>query len=149
MKKNLRILSLLVIPFFVFACPNYDGNRDIIIVNKSDKDVGYQLHIDRISSIEKVAEFLCNNSSDAILKQDSIFILHENRYDWETILDTTSYLQILIMDGEIFSIYYSEPQYYSVPCDTIRKYVPVLKCYRLTLKDLQQMNWTVTFTSEN
>ena len=31
------------------------------------------------------------------------------------------------------------------PCDTIRKYVPVLQRYRLNLEDLENLNWIVPY----
>jgi len=43
------------------------------------------------------------------------------------------------MEAETFDKYIDEP------CDTIRKYVPVLHTYQLTLEDLQQMNWMVVY----
>jgi len=43
------------------------------------------------------------------------------------------------MDWEIYKKYWNEP------CDTIRKYVPILHRYQLTLEDLQRMNWTVVY----
>ena len=35
--------------------------------------------------------------------------------------------------------------YWTSPCDTIYKYVPVLQRYRLKLEDLQKLDWTVAY----
>lgn len=58
---------------------------------------------------------------------------------WYDYFDDYKYIQFLIADCDTFWKYYSEP------CDTIRKYVPVLHVYRLTLEDLERMNWTVVY----
>jgi len=51
-------------------------------------------------------------------------------------------LTVFILDGELYE------EYWQQPCDTIRKYVPILHTYRLTSEDLQRMNWTVVYSPE-
>jgi hypothetical protein len=64
-------------------------------------------------------------------------------YDyWEETLGKHSVFQLLITDAEIFN------QYKKDTCDTIRKYVPILHHYQLTLEDLQRMNWTIVYPPE-
>jgi hypothetical protein len=70
---------------------------------------------------------------------------------WDYILKKVYYeLTILIVDFELYQKYSDEIYYnsYKEPCDTFRKYVPILHCYRLTLQDLERMNWTVVYPPE-
>ena len=34
------------------------------------------------------------------------------------------------------------------PCDTIRKYVPFLHRYLVSLEDMEQANWTIVYPPE-
>ena len=53
-----------------------------------------------------------------------------------------NYLQLIIMDYDIYL------QYYKEPCDTFRKYVPILHRYKATLEYLQRMNWKIIYPPE-
>jgi len=55
---------------------------------------------------------------------------------WDSAMKT---LTIFILDGELYE------KYWQKPCDTIRKYVPILQRYQLSLTELQQLNWTITY----
>ena len=46
------------------------------------------------------------------------------------------------MDEQTYSRYMFEP------CDTIRKYVPILHRYRVSLEDMEQANWTIVYPPE-
>lgn len=48
-------------------------------------------------------------------------------------------LQINVMDGESFN------QYYSYPCDTIRKYVLPMLIYRFYLDEIQELDWIIPY----
>lgn len=58
---------------------------------------------------------------------------------WERVFNGLPYIQFTIMDFETLWKYHLDP------CDTIRKYVPILQIYHFTLKDLNLLNWTVTY----
>jgi hypothetical protein len=51
-------------------------------------------------------------------------------------------ISVFITDANVFYKYWQQP------CDTIRKYVPILYTYRLTLEDLQRMNWMIVYPPE-
>jgi hypothetical protein len=76
-----------------------------------------------------------------IVPSDSTYMFYL-RETWEEELDGFFYLQFVLMDKDIHL------QYYTEPCDTIRKYVPILHRYQLTLGDLQRMNWTIVYPPE-
>ena len=74
----------------------------------------------------------------ALIKSNSFFDHHTfDRHEiqpWELYLDKGQIMSIFIVD---YDLYY---QYWTLHCDTIKKHVPILHCYRLTLEDLQRMN---------
>jgi hypothetical protein len=142
--KQIRIIILLIATSLLLcACPDKDenGHRYITFVNKSGEKIGYQISFDKALNIYRDTVFLCNMTSDNFIDNDFSFFLEcpLGVDSWERDLSDLYYIQFLVLDGGKFS------QYSSEPCDTIRKYVPILHTYRLTLKDLQRMNWTLTY----
>ena len=145
MKHSLEIITIIGLLFILTACPNrIDEHRFVTFINKSGEKIGYQLSFDKISNIDKDTIFNCNNTSDNFIGNNSSFILEcpIRVNNWETDLGNLYYIQFLVLAGDKFS------QYYTEPCDTIRKYVPILHTYRLTLSDLQRMNWTIVYPLE-
>jgi hypothetical protein len=141
--KQFKITILMIATSMLLcACPNKeDGHRYITFVNKSERDISCQdfwsghitdadtLFQCRIGAVGIPTDSLCNFPS-------------LNHSGWETDFRAIPYMQFLVMDRDVYW------QYHSEPCDSIRKYVPVLHCYRLTLEDLQRMNWTVVYPPE-
>jgi hypothetical protein len=140
--KQIRIILLLIAAsMLLYACPDKEeGHRYITFVNKSGNDI-----------CTHPEWFIHNNGEDTLYRCNSI-PLHINAntsHNFESAIRSSSwekefssgthYLRFLIMDIKTYKRYMKEP------CDTIRKYVPILHTYRLTLEDLQRMNWTVTF----
>ena len=115
-----------------------DGHRHIMLMNRSRTDIGCQQfwsgHITEADTI-----FQCNLVTDCIVSPDSLNKFESLNEAWEIDFRAIPYIQFLILDGELFK------KYFSAPCDTIRKYVPVLHVYRLTQSDLERMNWTVVY----
>ncbi|HPQ13305.1 MAG TPA: hypothetical protein PLQ60_07545 [Paludibacteraceae bacterium] len=144
--KQFRITILLIATTLLLcACPEIEEvHRNIVFVNKSGKRVAYQFAFSKIQDIYEDTVFNCNKTSEGFIENDSSFILDcpIRERSWEISLGNSYYIQYLVLDGDKFS------QYYTEPCDTIRKYVPVLHTYRLTLADLQRMNWTVVYPPE-
>jgi len=86
--------------------------------------------------------YQCRYGADGI-DADSQFLYNSlSDFGWEVDFKGMDFIQFVVMDGETYR------KYLATPCDTIRKYVPVLHCYRLTLEDLQRMNWTVVYPPE-
>jgi len=145
--KQFRVTILLIATSVLLcACPNKDenGHRYITFINKSGKDISCQDfwsgHITEADTL-----FQCRMGAVRI-PADSLFNFPSGESHrggtWEDDFRTIPFIQFLIMDDELLW------QYHLEPCDTIRKHVPVLHLYRLTLKDLQRMNWTVVFPPE-
>lgn len=138
--EQIKIAILLVATSILLcACPNKeDGHRYIIFVNKSERDISCQdfwsghitdadtLFQCRIGAVRIPADSLCNFPS-------------LNHSGWETDFNSIPFIQFLVTDDETYFKYMQEP------CDTIHKHVPILHRYRLTLADLQQMNWIVVY----
>ena len=143
--KQFKIAILLIIACITLcACPKQEeGNRFIKFINKSEHRIACQMVWS--GSITKVDTlYRCDYTSDRIILKDSIHFYECPVRDngWEDSFNVIPFLQFLIMDGDIYE------QHYKEPCDTVRKYVPILHCYQLTLADLQRMNWTVVFPPE-
>jgi hypothetical protein len=138
--KQLRMTILLVaISILLCACPDKTGQEFIYIVNKSDKTITFDFLVNKQDTT-----FYCSSTGRTVLfdvKSDSTFKLNNgDAYSsWDNYLKS---LTIFILDGELYE------EYWQQPCDTIRKYVPILHTYRLTLEDLQRMNWTVVYPPE-
>jgi hypothetical protein len=138
MKIIMKILFFSIC-LMLTACPNKKGQEFIYIKNESDKKIAFQ-----VSPNKQDTMFYCSNVGRMILptvESNSTFFLEtgDARATWDVFLKS---LTVFILDGELYD------EYWQQPCDTIRKYVPVLHCYQLTLEDLQQMNWTVVYPPE-
>jgi hypothetical protein len=141
MKQFKIIIVFITISMLLCGCPNEYGHSYITFINKSERDIscqdfwsGHITDVDtlfqcRIGAVRIPADSLCNFPS-------------LNHFGWETDFRAIPYIQFLVMDRDIYWKFRLEP------CDTIRKYVPILHCYRLTLEDLQRMNWTVIYPPE-
>jgi hypothetical protein len=138
--KKLFYLFLLVTPLLLCGCPENDGHRELFLVNKSGKKIGYQISFGYVSEISQDTIFQCNKTSDNLLDNDSLFIIESTRrLDWEHDLGSNVYVEILILDGAKFS------KYINAPCDSVRQNVPILHAYRLTLADVEKMNWMIVY----
>jgi hypothetical protein len=143
--KQFEIVVLLVIAdVLLCACPDKNENhRYINFINKSAKDIVCQEIYGNGLSTKSDTLFHCRLFAIAIQSETShVFECDEYASGWEKDLEDIPYLQFIVMDMEIYD------QYIAEPCDTIRKYVPVLHRYQLTLEDLQRMNWTVIYPQE-
>jgi len=149
MKKLKIIIISIAACILLYACPCKEAGHNFInFVNSSDRDVSCQtLWWGNISESDTL--FQCRAGVDKIVAGSSHIFNSLNNSGWEDDFTVIPYLQFLIMDDSTFK-YYSEKLNHQLieNCDTIRKYVPILYCYRLTLEDLQRMNWTVVYPPE-
>ena len=76
------------------------------------------------------------------LKGSSSLIESVDDTGWKADFNVVPCMQFLIMDREIYRKYMFEP------CDTIRKYVPILHRYLVSLEDMEQANWTIVYPPE-
>ena len=132
MKKISYVLMLLAISILVCGCPADDtGHRAVVFVNRSGKTIGFQNSFGKVSQIAEDTLFKCNKTSDRIIDNDSSLVIEApiRSHSWEVVLGRDDYLELLILDGDQF--------------------VPILYAYRLTLTELEKMNWVITYTGEH
>jgi hypothetical protein len=137
--KQIRITILLIAASILLcACPDKeDGNRYIAFTNNSEKEIVCQAFVSG-SITEADTLFQCRTGARGI-SPNSLCNFSSLHNSWEIDFNAMSYIQFLVMDAETYDIYIAEP------CDTIRKYVPILHRYQLTLADLQRMDWAVVY----
>ncbi len=138
MKWYKKTVLPIVITALIGSCVGPpDGHKYITLINKSGDSIGCQMHW-KGAITEKDTIFQCDLVTDYVIPSDSLIKFESSNAVWEVDFKVIPYIQFLIMDG-VFK------QYYSAPCDTVRKYVPVLHVYRLTQSDLEKMHWTVVY----
>jgi len=141
MKQLIAAISLITASMLLYACPKYEVDY-ITFVNKSEKWIVCQPFSIPRHFINTDTLFRCGIGAIGILPDSLYKFSSLNHSGWETDFRAISHMQFLVMDTETYSKYIAEP------CDTIRKYVPILHRYQLTLEDLQRMNWTVVYPPE-
>ena len=142
--RQIRITILLITCIVLYACPDEEGHYYITIVNKSERIIVFQPYEPRKVNTppDQDSLFVCGIAALGFGSDTLYQFKCGSRNNWETDLKGLLYIQFLIMDYEIYG------KYIGTPCETIRKNVPILHCYRLTLEDLQRMNWTVVYPPE-
>lgn len=140
MKKSKIVLLLIVTSILLCACPEDNGHDYISIVNNSEKTIACQEFWSG-SIAETDSLYQCRIGIRSILPDSSRLFESLNK-SWEIDFNLIPFIQFIVMDTETYYKYRKEP------CDTIRKYVPILHRYRLTLEDLQQMDWKVIYPPE-
>jgi hypothetical protein len=143
--KIISIITILVSTLLLANTCKYDDYHSYItIINKSDKNIVFQLFQDDLDTL-----FYCSPRSAGItilttIKADSLFslIAPNNRNVWEYYF----HYENMILSISVGESIYEYDQY--IPCDTIRKYIPILYNYQLTLEDLNRMNWTIVYPPE-
>jgi hypothetical protein len=144
MKYVKRILFVfLIVISIASSCENKnDEHKYITFINRSDKDISCQeFWSGSISSVDTL--FQCRIGTVVIYANSSRSIENSSRRGgWETDFKTIPYIQFLVMNDNIYSKYIGQS------CEIKRENVPILHCYRLTLEDLQRMNWIVVYPPE-
>ena len=143
--RRIKIFFILAGVCFVFcACPeNNEGHRYIAIVNTSERNIRVQ-ELWSGSIVFDDSVYQCRIRTFLGVRDSSIIFKSSSEKGWETDFQFIPFYQLLVFDNEAFERY-ALPNY---DCDSIRKYVPVLHCYRLTLEDLERMNWTIIYPPE-
>ena len=138
--KIIKILALCLLSCLLWACPER-SEAYITLVNKSDQNIVYQEYRDFGHTFSD-ALFQCSVGAVEIQKRTSVVIESLDYAGWKADFNYTTCIQFLIMDEQTYSRYMFEP------CDTIRKYVPILHRYRVSLEDMEQANWTIVYPPE-
>lgn len=138
--KIAKILGLCLLSCILSACPE-QSEKYIKLVNKSERDVVFQADNDNYF-VNNDISYICQGIVFTILK-DSLYLCQSVDYTgWEADFNLSPYMTFLFMDKENYDEYRGEP------CDTIRKYVPILHHYRVSLEDMEQANWTIVYPPE-
>ncbi|MDR1897737.1 MAG: hypothetical protein LBR10_13200 [Prevotellaceae bacterium] len=117
------------------------GHQYISFVNRTDEKIACQIiWIGKITPADTIFQ---RQLFATHIPANSTYLfecgnIHRGKA-WEDDFKVIPYIQFLILNDNIYQ------QYYLEPCDTIRKYVPILHRYQLTLEDLQRMDWTVVY----
>jgi len=143
--KLFRIIILIVACITLYACSSSKGTHYITFVNKSKSRIIFQPHFLTVNPTDEDALFQCRSLEFGVLPDTLRCLSAGTHSNWESEMKGCSHLQLLVMDWNIFDKHNDWEWNTTQRCDTIRKYVPVLHCYRLTLEDLQRMNWTVVY----
>ena len=138
--KIIKILALCLLSCLLWACPER-SEAYITLVNKSDQNIVYQEYRDFGHTFSD-ALFQCSVGAVEIQKRTSVVIESLDYAGWKADFNYTPCIQFLIMDEQTYSRYMFEP------CDTIRKYVPILHRYLVSLEDMEQANWTIVYPPE-
>ena len=138
--KIIKILALCLLSCLLWACPER-SEAYITLVNKSDQNIVYQEYRDFGHTFSD-ALFQCSVGAVEIQKRTSVVIESLDYAGWKADFNYTPCIQFLIMDEQTYSRYMFEP------CDAIRKYVPILHRYRVSLEDMEQANWTIVYPPE-
>ena len=138
--KIIKILALCLLSCLLWACPER-SEAYITLVNKSDQNIVYQEYRDFGHTFSD-ALFQCSVGAVEIQKRTSVVIESLDYAGCKADFNYTPCIQFLIMDEQTYSRYMFEP------CDTIRKYVPILHRYRVSLEDMEQANWTIVYPPE-
>jgi hypothetical protein len=142
--KTIKFISLFLLSCTFLACPK-DERKEIIIINKSQKDISFGTVVGNSDNFWNIF-WNCEGPGIKYLQRvlaDSSFELGGGRHDtWTSTLSGGKILTIFFVDF----ITYNK---YAPDCEAIRENVPIFHYYQLTLDDLKQMNWTIVVPPES
>lgn len=129
-----------------YACPKDEGHRFISCVNKTNQDIYCQASFVEKTVIISEDSLIDCRKAGFIIEFNSTFLWAAGlRGGLEYSLSDKYDLLFVLFDSLTFKNYLSQSE---IHCDSMRKYAPILHHYRLTLEDLQRMNWTVIYPPE-
>ena len=133
MKKKLYISLLLCFTLFVLNCENEDNSHYYIQVeNRSEIDV----YLTR----RGLYNHYCMMDLLTTIKKDSVFQYQPYNTKIERQLGGNRTIELYIVNPDHFN---NINEYYD--CDSLAIKNDILKHYKLTLEDLQRMNWKVVY----
>lgn len=133
---KIMIRSFLLIMLFTGCWRNYYDTR-LTFINNSQKSIYVS-----ISDIYKDTNYVFVNYNPANMPNEYKILPNETKVpikpigSWEKVYSNQSKLSFYVFDAQIME---------TIPWDTIKAKYLVLKRYDLSLKDLQQMNWTIIY----
>ena len=140
--KRIKIVIMLLISlvFLATRCESTDCHRAIKFINKYPKDIyvynsgyGYNVFLDTAFFVTSATNMNKVRSNEVLNRAV------EWRDCFEYCIERPNGFNVFILDAEVYE---------NVPKDTILKYRMVLKTIYLNLEEMQDNNWTITFTGE-
>lgn len=136
-----KLKFLLIIPFslFLMGCPDKEGDGDstIYFVNNSDKTL---LEYSSPDIYPDTSIIVATNPFDERVMQFAIkpYSTYKKGDNWKSYLSISKseVMTILLFDKAVVE---------NTPWKTIREDYMVLKRYEYTLKQLDSLNWTITY----
>jgi hypothetical protein len=137
--KTIMLLGGLCI---LTACPHQSDDPDCFIINNSDIDITMYME-------EPDADtFSCGR--DGTVDIASFYVRHNQTRMYDgvgvgvraMIRGYGGSISLLVVNARI------RDEYRETPCDTFRKYVPILHRYQFTIEDMERMNWTIVYPPE-
>ena len=141
MNNKLKMILLSTQTLMLTGCPMIDSESvNIKIINLSDKEISFQPN-EFAYPFSKKDTLLQNHIPVCGIKAKGHYLYSATtNSDWRRELYGGRILQILVIeDGDQFLKYWPSHE------DTLRKYVPVVQRYHLTIKDLERLHWTVSY----
>lgn len=138
--KTANIIILCLSACLLSACVKR-SEEYIKIVNKSERDIVFR-NIGAKHFTKQVSAYICQGTVRTILKDTLHLYLCSDPSGWKADFNLHPYQIFLIMNKETYQ------QYRNEPCDTIRKYVPILHSWQVTYEDMERMNWTLVYPPE-
>ena len=141
MNNKLKMILLLALTLMLMGCPMIDSeSENIKIVNQSDKEICFQANSLTYPFANEDTLLQSQFPVCGIKPRTHYLCYAGTNSDWRRELHRCRFLQILIVEnGDDFL------KYLKAPKDTLRKYVPVVQRYHLSVKDLDRLHWTVTY----
>lgn len=124
-----RFFFLLVVTTVTYSCCKEEIHYNLVIKNMSNKAISISWGDYYPDTTLRCPLGYINLSENQECKLS-------RRNGWENDFKYYSYLQIFVMDSEICQ---------TTPCDTIKKYNEILKRYQLTLDDIKQVGWVISY----
>ncbi len=133
--SHIKIINCIILYTLLFSstCKKQECHYDISINNNSNTSVIYA----KKAILDNTSKCLLGGY---VLKANEKYIEHSPRDCWEDRLSNVSPLEIFIVDTAKFN---SPNVFYD--CDSIEIKNNILKHYVLTLDDLKQSNFIVTY----
>lgn len=135
-----KFIILCLLSCFLSGCVK-ESEKYIKLINKSDRNVVFQADNDNYFSEHEVA-YICRGLNFTIWKDSTYYYESVDYSGWKADFNLSPYMTFLFMDEEALDKYFSEP------CDTIRKYVPIIYQCRVSYEDMERSNWTIVYPPE-
>jgi hypothetical protein len=139
--RTFRCFFTLAAFLVLTACPS-DKTTGLKVVNKAGRSI-------RLLFVEwpdtAIDCSLIDLGNQIVSPQETVYLYYDGGASEKAVkepLYRKGYISFLAIDN------IETVRYWDEPCDTIRKYVPVLHRYRYTIEELERMNWTVVYPPE-